>query len=42
MGEGLPEGGHALAMWPGLTHCNIFASPLLAAAANSFLDGPTE
>ena len=28
-----PKGGHALAILPGLTHYNIFASPLLAAAA---------
>jgi pimeloyl-ACP methyl ester carboxylesterase len=40
MGEGRPEGGHALAILPGLTHYNIFASPLLAAAATSFLDTP--
>jgi hypothetical protein len=38
MGEGRPKGGHALAVLPGLTHYNIFASPLLAAAANAFLD----
>ncbi len=37
MGEGRPKGGHALAILPGLTHYNIFSSPLLAAAANSFL-----
>jgi pimeloyl-ACP methyl ester carboxylesterase len=41
-GEGRPKGGHALAILPGLTHYNIFASPLLAAAAISFLDAPTE
>ena len=40
MGEGRPEGGHALAILPGLTHYNIFASPLLAAVALDFLDGP--
>ena len=40
MGEGRPKGGHALAILPGLTHYNIFASPLLAAAATSFLDTP--
>ena len=39
MGEGRPEGGHALAILPGLTHYNIFASPLLAAVALGFLDG---
>jgi pimeloyl-ACP methyl ester carboxylesterase len=38
MGEGRPAGGHALAILPGLTHYTIFASPLLAAAALSFLD----
>jgi pimeloyl-ACP methyl ester carboxylesterase len=38
MGEGRPKGGHALAILPGLTHYSIFASPLLAAAATSFLD----
>jgi pimeloyl-ACP methyl ester carboxylesterase len=38
MGEGRPKGGHALAVLPGLTHYNVFASPLLAAAANAFLD----
>ena len=37
MGEGRPEGGHALAILPGLTHYNIFASPLLAAAILAFL-----
>jgi pimeloyl-ACP methyl ester carboxylesterase len=41
MGEGRPKGGHALAILPGLTHYNIFASPLLAAAALSFLDAPS-
>ena len=40
MGEGRPKGGHALAILPGLTHYNIFSSPLLAAAALSFLDSP--
>jgi pimeloyl-ACP methyl ester carboxylesterase len=38
MGEGRPKGGHALAILPGLTHYNIFTSPLLAATALSFLD----
>jgi len=38
MGEGRPKGGHALAILPGLTHYTIFASPLLAAVASSFLD----
>ena len=41
MGEGRPAGGHALAILPGMTHYNIFASPLLAAAATSFLDTPS-
>ena len=41
MGEGRPAGGHALAILPGATHYNIFASPLLAAAATSFLDAPS-
>ena len=39
-GEGRPKGGHALAILPGLTHYNLGASPLLAAAALSFLDAP--
>jgi pimeloyl-ACP methyl ester carboxylesterase len=38
MGEGRPKGGHALAILPGLTHYNIFSSPLFAAAALAFLD----
>ena len=38
MGEGRPAGGHALAILPGLTHYNVGASPLLAAAALAFLD----
>jgi pimeloyl-ACP methyl ester carboxylesterase len=38
MGEGRPNGGHALAILPGLTHYNIASSPLLAAAALAFLD----
>lgn len=38
MGEGRPAGGHALAILPGLTHYDVFASPLLAAAALAFLD----
>lgn len=37
-GEGRPKGGHALAILPGLTHYNIFSSPLFAAAALGFLD----
>src|SRR5437879_10929736 len=38
MGEGRPMGGHALAILPGLTHYNIFSSPLFAAATLAFLD----
>jgi pimeloyl-ACP methyl ester carboxylesterase len=38
MGEGRPKGGHALAILPGLTHYNIFSSPLLAATVLAFLD----
>ena len=41
MGEGRPKGGHALAMLPGLTHYNLGVSPLFAAVALDFLDGPT-
>jgi pimeloyl-ACP methyl ester carboxylesterase len=37
-GEGRPEGGHAFAILPGLTHYNIFSSPLFAAATLAFLD----
>ena len=40
-GEGRPKGGHALAILPGLTHYNVFASPLLVAAAISFLESPS-
>ena len=40
MGEGRPAGGHALAILPGLTHYNIFASPLLAAVELDFLAAP--
>jgi pimeloyl-ACP methyl ester carboxylesterase len=39
-GEGRPAGGHALAILPGLTHYNIFGSPLFAAATLAFLDEP--
>ena len=42
MGEGRPEGGHALAILPGLTHYNLGASPLFAAVILDFLDSPTE
>ena len=38
MGEGRPKGGHALAILPGLTHYNLFASPLFTAATLNFLD----
>ena len=40
MGEGRPQGGHALAILPGLTHYNTFTSPLFAAAVLAFLDAP--
>jgi pimeloyl-ACP methyl ester carboxylesterase len=39
MGEGRPQGGHALAVLPGLTHYNLGASPLFAAVILDFLDG---
>jgi pimeloyl-ACP methyl ester carboxylesterase len=38
MGEGRPKGGHALAILPGLTHYNMFLSPLFATTALTFLD----
>jgi pimeloyl-ACP methyl ester carboxylesterase len=38
MGEGRPKGGHALAIIPGATHYNVHLSPVLTAAAISFLD----
>jgi len=38
MSEGRPEGGHALAVLPGLTHYSVFASPLFAAATLAFLE----
>jgi pimeloyl-ACP methyl ester carboxylesterase len=38
-GEGRPAGGHALAILPGLTHYNMFSSPLFATVALAFLDG---
>lgn len=37
-GEGRPKGGHALAILPGLTHYNLFLSPLFAATTLAFLD----
>ncbi|MEW2381436.1 alpha/beta hydrolase [Micromonospora sp. NPDC047707] len=36
-GEGRPTGGHALAILPGLTHYNLFSSPLFAAVTLAFL-----
>ena len=38
VGEGRPDGGHALAILPGLTHYSIFSSPLFAAVTLAFLD----
>jgi hypothetical protein len=38
MGEGRPDGGHALAILPGLTHHNVFGSPPFAAVTLDFLD----
>jgi pimeloyl-ACP methyl ester carboxylesterase len=38
-GEGRPRGGHALAILPGLTHYNLFSSPLFPAVVLAFLDG---
>jgi pimeloyl-ACP methyl ester carboxylesterase len=38
MGEGRPEGGHALAILPGLTHYNLATSPLFAAVTLTFLN----
>ena len=38
MGEGRPKGGHALAILPGLTHYNLFSSPLFATTTLAFLD----
>jgi len=37
-GEGRPKGGHALAILPGLTHYDIFSSPLFSAVTLAFLD----
>ncbi len=37
-GEGRPAGGHALAILPGLTHYNLFLSPLFVTTALAFLD----
>ena len=41
MGEGRPKGGHALAILPGVTHYNIFSSPLFTTAILAFLDQQT-
>jgi pimeloyl-ACP methyl ester carboxylesterase len=38
MGDGRPKGGHALAILPGLTHYNLFSSPLFGAVTLAFLD----
>jgi pimeloyl-ACP methyl ester carboxylesterase len=38
MGENRPKNGNALAILPGLTHYNTFASPLFAAVTLDFLD----
>src|SRR5215510_7167818 len=38
MSEGRPEGGHALAILPGLTHYDLGDSPLFATATLAFLD----
>ncbi len=38
MGETRPKGGHALAILPGLTHYDIFLSPIFAAVTLAFLD----
>jgi pimeloyl-ACP methyl ester carboxylesterase len=40
MGENRPKGGHALAIVPGLTHYNLFSSPLFGAVTLAFLDQP--
>ena len=37
-GEGRPQGGHALAVLPGLTHYNLGQSPLFATVTLDFLD----
>ena len=42
MGEGRPAGGHALAIIPNRTHYDVFASPVLVAAALEFLDAGRE
>ena len=40
MGEGRPDGGHALAVIPGTTHYDVFDSPVTIAAVLAFLDAP--
>jgi pimeloyl-ACP methyl ester carboxylesterase len=40
MGEGRPDGGHALAIIPNATHYDVIYSPALAAAAKAFLEAP--
>jgi pimeloyl-ACP methyl ester carboxylesterase len=40
MGEGRPEGGHALAIIPNTTHYNVIDSPVLAAAVLDFINQP--
>jgi pimeloyl-ACP methyl ester carboxylesterase len=40
-GEGRPKGGHALAILPGVTHYDLFLSPLFAAVTLAFLDQAT-
>jgi pimeloyl-ACP methyl ester carboxylesterase len=37
-GEGRSKGGHALAILPGLTHYNLFSSPLFSTVTLGFLD----
>jgi pimeloyl-ACP methyl ester carboxylesterase len=38
MGEGRPQGGHALAIIPNATHYNVHLSPVFVAAALTFLE----
>jgi hypothetical protein len=38
MGEGRPQGGHALAIVPDATHYNLAVSPLFAAVVLDFLE----
>lgn len=40
MGEGRPDGGHALAIIPGTTHYDVLGSPVLTAAILAFIDAP--